>query len=338
MATNKHASIRYIALDKCFSNLNRKYFIEDLINACNNSLYELTGIEEGVKRRQIFDDISFMESDQGYSIDLERIKDGKKVYYRYTDRNFSINNHGLNTSEAKQLKETLLILTRFKGLPAFDWIEETKIRFNSLLNFQENNEFVEFEENPFLTGLEHFKILFDAIQNQQVIQVNYKPFGYDNEYITIINPYYLKQYNNRWFLFGLNNEQNNISNLALDRIIKIDILETTFIKNEVIDFKEYFEDVIGVTLLSEPPVEIILIVNMLRWPYIKTKPLHGSQTELPNHPANNSDEKVIKLFIQINKELITTIFSFGNDVKILEPLSLKVEIKAKAEATLKNYI
>ena len=35
MATNKHASIRYQALDKCFRNRGRKFFVEDLILACN---------------------------------------------------------------------------------------------------------------------------------------------------------------------------------------------------------------------------------------------------------------------------------------------------------------
>ena len=64
MATNKHATIRYHALDRCFSNFGRRFFIEDLIEACNQAIYDFDGIEDGVKRRQIFDDINFMESDQ----------------------------------------------------------------------------------------------------------------------------------------------------------------------------------------------------------------------------------------------------------------------------------
>lgn len=68
MATNKHATIRYHALDRCFSNWGRRYYIEDLIEACNLALYEFSGVEDGVKRRQIFDDITFMESEQGWSI------------------------------------------------------------------------------------------------------------------------------------------------------------------------------------------------------------------------------------------------------------------------------
>jgi hypothetical protein len=65
MSTNKHAQIRYLTLDKCFSNFGRKYYIEDLVEACNTSIYEFTGKHEGVKKRQVYEDIKFMESSQG---------------------------------------------------------------------------------------------------------------------------------------------------------------------------------------------------------------------------------------------------------------------------------
>ena len=68
MATNKHASIRYIALDKCFSNFGRMYFIEDLVEACNKALYDYTGVDDGVKKRQLYEDINFMQSEQGWEL------------------------------------------------------------------------------------------------------------------------------------------------------------------------------------------------------------------------------------------------------------------------------
>ena len=34
MATNKNAIVRYRALDKCFSSRTRKYYMNDLIEAC----------------------------------------------------------------------------------------------------------------------------------------------------------------------------------------------------------------------------------------------------------------------------------------------------------------
>ena len=50
MATNKHAQIRYLALDRCFSNFGRNYNYDDLIEACNEAIYNHSGIHESVKK------------------------------------------------------------------------------------------------------------------------------------------------------------------------------------------------------------------------------------------------------------------------------------------------
>ncbi len=66
MATNKHAQIRYTILDRCFSNFNRLYDYDDLLNEVNQELYELG--TEGVKLRQLQYDIDHMKSDAGWAV------------------------------------------------------------------------------------------------------------------------------------------------------------------------------------------------------------------------------------------------------------------------------
>ena len=52
------------------------------------------------------------------------------------------------------------------------------------------------------------------------MKVRYHPYNVASPTRVIIHPYYLKQYNNRWFLFGYNPEKRKSDwNLALDRII-----------------------------------------------------------------------------------------------------------------------
>ena len=67
MATNKHATIRYQALDKCFANPGRKYFIDNLVAACNQAIFDYDGNAEGVKKRQVQDYFNFMESESDYA-------------------------------------------------------------------------------------------------------------------------------------------------------------------------------------------------------------------------------------------------------------------------------
>jgi hypothetical protein len=96
MSINKNAYLRYQVLVKCFSNKYRLYFIEDLLEEINKSLEEFNGNGSKVERRQLFDHIKFMESEAGFSVPLERIREGKKVYYKYSDSNFSIKNQKIS--------------------------------------------------------------------------------------------------------------------------------------------------------------------------------------------------------------------------------------------------
>lgn len=334
MPVNKNALIRYQALDKCFSNWGRKYFIEDLVEACNQALYEYTGNTEGVKKRQVYDDIRFMESEQGYSIPLERLREGKRVYYRYADRNFSINNKIIDESEVNQLKEALSVLKKFKGLPQFEWIEEILMRLESLsyTGYPENSV-VEFEQNPYLKGLEFFNELFQAIIYKKVLRITYKSYKDKKAKELKIHPYFLKQYNNRWFLFGFNPELNKITTLALDRIKKIKETKDSYIINKTIDFDEYFYDVVGVSVLDTEPLEVILKVKYPRYLYIESKPIHGSQILV----KKNKQWAIFKYKLQINNELVSLIFSFSDDMVVMQPVELRDKIIDKAEKMIENY-
>ncbi len=336
MATNKHATIRYHALDRCFSNYGRKFYIEDLVDNCNKSIFEFAGIEDGVKKRQVFDDIVFMESEQGWSISLDRIKDGKRVYYRYSDKSYSIKNHGINQAEAEQLNDTLTILNRFKGMPQFEWIEEMQIRLEDTFKLNENTQsIVGFEQNPFLKGLSHFTGLFNAINHEVTLKVKYQGYKQEKPMIVNLHPWYLKQYNNRWFLFGFNEDFQLVTNFALDRIIEFEESKIKFKKNELVNFDEYFEDIIGVSIKTENNLEKILIrLSKDIWPYIESKPLHGSQ----KIRTRTENDVVIELTLQINHELMSLLFSYMDAIEVIEPKSLRETFKRLSETVYKNYI
>lgn len=334
MATNKHASIRYQALDKCFSNFNRRFDINKLVEKCNEAIYNYSGILDGVKKRQVYDDINFMQSEQGWSIPLEKTKDGKLVYYRYSDKNFSIRNSPLNEEEALQLKESISILDRFKGISQFEWLEEMKIKLETVYNIRPNDKpYVSFEQNPYLKGLEFFSALLHYIQSKSVIKINYQGFKQSKPTDLIIHPYYLKQYNNRWFLFGLNQERNEISNLALDRIHSIKEKKQSYIEHQL-DFEEYFDDVIGVTISDKASIETILLhISKSRWAYVESKPIHGSQKTISKDDTGTT----IQLKLKINNELVNTILGYGEDIIVIEPLDLKETIKTKIKLIYEKY-
>lgn len=327
MATNKHAQIRYQALNKCFSNFHRRYFIEDLINECSNAIYEFDGIVDGVKRRQIYDDIRYMESEAGWSIPLVRHKEGRRVYYRYEDKEFSINNQPITETEANQLRDTVTLLSRFHGLPQFEWIDEVSVRLESHFDLIPiENKYVSFESNPYLHGLQFFNVLFRAIQNKRVIKVMYQGFRQEQPEQMEVHPYFLKQYNSRWFLLGWNTEYENITNLAIDRIKSLKETQEDYIEKDF-DFDEFFDDVLGVTIHDTPIEEIVIRIDNSLWPYVESKPIHGSQAIL----KKEDDYTLIRLKLKINYELVSTLLSYGDELSVVAPESLIKLLRDKIE-------
>ncbi len=333
MPTNKNAAIRYQALDKCFRDRRHRYYIDDLIDACDEALLYYNGVG-GVSRRQIFDDIKFMESDTGWSIPLERKKDGKKVYYRYDDPDFSINQQPLTDEEAQQLQTVILTLERFRGLPTNEWVEEVISNLEWRFNLKGKKEnIIGFEQNPNLKGLEYLSEVIDATSNHQTLKIryhNYKNGG--KEFLFVIHPYYVKQYNNRWFLFGLDNKRKEISNLALDRINSVDVVsDIEFIPNTSVDFEHYFDNVIGVTVPLSDPIEITLQFAENRFMYVVSKPLHQSQQIL------DRDKCIVRINVIPNRELDQQVLSFGADIEVLSPKSFRSHIQKKIEENYKKY-
>ena len=336
MPTNKNASIRYQTLDKCFRDFSRRYYIDDLIASCNEALmhYNDTG---GVSRRQIFDDIKYMESEEGWSIPLERRKIGRKVFYRYESQDFSINNQPVTKAEANQLKLAIQTLNRFRGLANNEWVEEVISNLEWRFNLSgESEKVIGFDQNKELKGLSYLPQLFEAMTSHKVLRITYRSYKKDSEVrIQTVHPYYARQYNNRWFLLAMDNDWHTITNFALDRIMAIETMEDIpFIPNETIDFEHYFDDVIGVTI---PPKEVEKIKILLRFtekqfPYVVSKPLHPSQ-EIVDREGH-----VLSIEVRPNYELDHHILALGRDVEVLSPLSYRQHIQEILSENLNKYL
>ena len=335
MATNKHAQIRYKILDSCFRNTGRNYSFNDLIDSINEALAEVDSSIEGISIRTLRDDISFMESELGWSADIERFKIGKKWFYRYRDPNFSINNQPLNKTELTQINSALEIISRFNGMPQFNWVNEIVTKINNGFELKENSSaIISFDHNQYLKGIEYLGELFNCIHAKKTIYLNYRPFTSNKDLELLIHPYYLKQYNNRWFLFGLNEAARAVHTFALDRINAIKESGIKFKKNKSIDFEEYFEDIIGVT---RPPEGKLTTIEMKftseESPYILTKPLHGSQKK------KKVEEDGVTITIEIipNVEFEKMILSFGEKVKIVKPKKIAELFQNKYKKAIDNY-
>ncbi len=336
MATNKNAFIRYKILDKCFRNTGRRYFIEDLIEECNMVLLEMYPDSNGISLRTIRDDIAFMKSSEGWEIELANLKAGKKSYYRYLNPSFSINNMPLNDLEVNQLRSAVNILSQFKGMPQFEWIHELVPKLKQGITSEEKmGTIIEFDNNAYLKGIENLGQLHDAIYYKKVLAINYQPYENEVPFEIILHPYYLKQYNNRWFLFGYNPQNEKPDwNLAIDRIISLKEIKGKYLNNSLIDWEEYFNDIIGVTKPTDAEIEnVVLHFNAKTGKYMETKPIH--ETQISKWLDKNTFEARLKVII--NYELERLILSYADSVKVIKPIRLATIIKKRLKEAIEQY-
>ena len=108
MPVNKNALIRYKTIDRCLRNRYRRWTIDDLTEACSEALYEMEGIAKGVSLRTVQGDLQIMRSDKlGYNAPIEVYE---KIYYRYSDPDYSISDMPLTDEDFDLLRNAIEML------------------------------------------------------------------------------------------------------------------------------------------------------------------------------------------------------------------------------------
>lgn len=337
MAVTKKPLVRYKILDACFKNPYKNFTIDILLATVNERLLDLFDDEsQCIKLRQLQDDIAFMRSSEGWSIELAEINDGKKKIYRYEDLDFSINNAPLNEIEMDQFQSAIQVLSQFEGMPQFEGIQEIIAKLKTDLKVSTNEKpFIGFDSSQDLKGIEHFSTLYNAVQNKTSLEITYQGFNSEESSTYIFHPHYLKEYNNRWFLFGFHPESWKWDwNVAIDRIVSVTPSSAPFVVNETIDWQEYFTDMIGVSKPENAKLEeVVLHFNQLTGKYMVNKSIHETQ----KHKWIDENTLEVKIIVFLNYELERLILSYGESVKVIAPQHLKDKIRNRLELGLNQY-
>lgn len=334
MPVNRNALIRYRTIDNCLRNRQRRWTLEDLIEACSEALYEYEGIDKGVSRRSIQMDIQMMRSDKlGYNAPIVVLE---KKYYTYEDPEYSITNIPLTDRDLGKLTEVVGILKQFKGFSHFQELSGMVQRLENKIHAAKTHQepVIDFEKNEDLKGLGHIDTLYQAIIKKRTVRLSYQSFKAREANTFDFHPYYLKEYRNRWFVIGIKKKGTPIMTLALDRILDIEDCNVTYIPKQDFNITSYLSDIIGVTVNQNGQTEkVFLWADRSTAPYILTKPLHHSQQVV----ENSSNGVVISLNVQLNFELEREILGFGDQIKVIAPERLKRRIKDSLEHALDLY-
>lgn len=352
--------LRFQALDKCFRDKSKVYFIEDLTVACNIAVQEHYPTQKNTRCRSIYLEIEKMRKLPGFNESIEKNRkldqnkrnldfldsqDQKEISPNHTkeaysykvNNSFSLSNKNLNDLEAAQMREAISVMSRIKGRPGYESLNEVILKLEKeVMQNEQLPAIMSYDENANLVGLEYLEELIDAIKDKIPLRIAYKSYKKEEEDV-IFYPYYLKQYNNRWFLFGNRKDRPNpdyVTQFAIDRIIKIVPChpeKERFIESTV-DIEEYLKHVIGVsTNFNLEPQTVILKFSEKRYDYAKTKPPHDLKMW-------DDINKTIQIRVVHNMELEQLILSYGADVRVIAPPILKNRIKEIIDKMTQNYL
>lgn len=335
MPVNRNALVRYRTIDRCLQNRRRKWTIENLIDACNEALYEYEGIAKGVSLRTIRLDLHAMRSDKlGYNAPIV-VTD--KKYYSYDDPDYSIANIPLTTQDLNILQEVSHLLRQFKGFSHFNEVSEMINKLEDKIYSEQHQQpsVIDFEKNELLTGIQWLDILYKAVISQTVVQLSYRSFKARQASDIIFSPYLLKEYRNRWFILGMKKEAKEICTFALDRIQEIQYLPSaTYRLPNRFDPHTYFSDIVGVTRnTGDQPTPVIFWADHKQAPYIRTKPIHPSQQIV----EERGDGIVFSICVIPNFELERELIGFGEGLRVMSPGPLVRRIKHKVRLMYEAY-
>lgn len=323
---DKNQFKRYQEYDSIFRDFNQEWTKEEIITHL------------GISERTFNLDRRAMESI--FNIEIVSTKGTtKNNIYRYEDRDMSINERALSQDQVDRIEQAVSILSGISGLDLFDGFEDIFLNLRGYSNKRRITE----EMTPFLSfqtdtyhNTKNFEFIFNAIRDRTVLNVKYKDYK-EHIYEFEIHPYFLKYYNEMWYLLGYNSE-NNLYDwvVPLDRIENVEHINKAFKINNKYRFDlTYFDDVVGVTKFKEKePVEIKLKVNPESIEFIERKPLNNKQKPIKKE---NDGNYYTYITVRPNNELYNRILMFGDNVEIVEPLEIRKEIGQKIHNMFVKY-
>lgn len=325
MSQNKNALLRYRTIDRCLRNTGRRWTLADLVAACSDALYDYEGRRENVSVRSVQRDIEMMRSDKlGYFAPIEVYE---RKYYRYSDPDYSISARPLSEGDINALNRTIDLLRQFDEFdPRHEMADVVNRLQDKVASAERRRVIVDFERNPDLKGLGFLNTLYDMVAAQSVVDVTYQSFKARYPSVITAHPHLLKEYNNRWFLICTNDKNDELLNLALDRMLALEPAQGVKYRDNPVLTADYYDDVVGVTKyrgLKRATVRFVADSSQAQ--YILTKPFHSKQ-----RLAWRNDDGSVTFelpHIVINPELKRLLLGFGASIRVIAPKELALELR-----------
>ncbi|HVB04133.1 MAG TPA: WYL domain-containing protein [Chitinophagaceae bacterium] len=332
MPVNKDALSRYRWIDERLRNRRLPPPTLDVLIE-----YVSRKLGKGVAKRTIQKDIYDMRSSEELNYQAPIVYTPRTRAYSYESEDFSISNMPVSEFDLQGLEIAISILEQFRNLPVIRQFEDAILRIGSSLKINrerlKTQGMIRLDTPASYKGLEWITDIVESMKDRKMIRISYQSFSRDTPKEHWIEPYHLREYNNRFYLVGKSTRSGNrILTFGLDRMINLWPTDQSF-DAPGFDDQAFFGSVLGISAPDQQPQRIELEFSPQQAKYIKSQPIHLSQQILKDSPSVCR----IRLDLVINHELLMLLLSYGSGVRVIRPGSLANRIREEALAIGKLY-
>jgi len=274
--------------------------------------------------KEIAEYLAFESELQEYNFNIGKrtfqrdLDDIRSIYNIDIQYDFSRKVYYIDFDEQPEVNERIL--------EAFD-------TFNALNITDRLSNHIHFEKRR-PQGTENLYGLLHAIRNHSQIKFVYQKYWEDELTPRQVEPYALKEFRSRWYVLANDLKDQKVKSFALDRLTDLEITKRKFNLPNNFDVNEHFQYSFGIISPNEDkPNEVILSFTPFQGKYIKSLPLHETQQVL----VDNELELRIRLTLFITHDFIMELLSYGENLKVIEPISLIDELKTVFRDALNLY-
>jgi predicted DNA-binding transcriptional regulator YafY len=294
---------------------------EELCRACD------------ISRRTLDNDLAFMREE----FEAPIIWDKKRQGYCY-ERPFDLAAQvALNMEDIHRLNVAVETLAQFEHLAVFqnlrDTVEKIRKGVSGWIRGTAAAKAIYFEPVQYL-GTEHLPVLLRAIEERRTIQFSYQSFSQEQSQLCVLDPYCIRQHDQRWYVVGHSPQYNYLKPFALDRIVSKPELTRLIFEKPDFNPHTFFSHIYG--MHTEPPeqaVDVTIQLNPLQARYFTSRPFHAYQL-VETQPDGSI---VVRFKVCITIEFIRKIASLGHEAAVLSPESLRQTMRAFFEQGAARY-
>lgn len=214
----------------------------------------------------------------------------------------------------------------------YRWLLESASVSNTLSDCKDIRDRIILE--PIAGGTQYLAVIVEAIRESKVLEVIYQSYGMTEPRTFTLHPYSLKNWQHRWYLLATNVEKNTLRKYELSRMHKVTKKAETFKIPKGFNPLGYYDDCIGIRLdEGTVPEKIVLRVYKGMQPYFESCPLHHSQTKVDY----GDDYTDYQYRLVVNNDLYRQLLALEDQVEVMEPKSLREQMKIEALRILKRY-